>query len=41
VYKRQVLEAGGIVGLGTHDELLLTCAAYAEIVDSQLAAEAS
>ena len=36
-----VLEAGGIVGLGTHDELLLTCAAYAEIVDSQLAAEAS
>jgi ATP-binding cassette subfamily B protein len=36
-----VLEAGGIVGLGTHDELLQTCTAYAEIVDSQLAAEAS
>ena len=35
-----VLEDGGIAGLGTHDELLETCAAYAEIVDSQLAAEA-
>jgi ATP-binding cassette subfamily B protein len=36
-----VLEDGGVVGLGTHDELLETCAPYAEIVDSQLAAEAS
>jgi ATP-binding cassette subfamily B protein len=36
-----VLEDGGIVGLGTHDELLQTCTAYAEIVDSQMAAEAS
>jgi len=36
-----VLEDGGIVGLGTHDELLQTCAAYAEIVDSQMAVEAS
>jgi ATP-binding cassette subfamily B multidrug efflux pump len=36
-----VLEDGGVVGLGTHAELLETCAPYAEIVDSQLAAEAS
>jgi len=36
-----VLENGGIVGLGTHDELLQTCAAYGEIVDSQMAVEAS
>ncbi|MGB5186754.1 MAG: ABC transporter ATP-binding protein [Acidimicrobiia bacterium] len=36
-----VLEDGGIVGLGTHDELLETCGAYAEIVDSQMAVEAS
>ncbi|MFC2177116.1 ABC transporter ATP-binding protein [Actinomycetota bacterium] len=36
-----VLENGGIVGLGTHDELLRTCLPYAEIVDSQLAAELS
>ena len=36
-----VLEDGGIVGLGTHDELLAACAPYAEIVDSQMAAEAS
>ncbi|MDX2343255.1 MAG: ABC transporter ATP-binding protein [Acidimicrobiia bacterium] len=36
-----VLEDGGIVGLGTHDELLETCTPYAEIVDSQLAAERS
>jgi ATP-binding cassette subfamily B protein len=34
-----VIEDGGIVGLGTHDELLETCVPYAEIVDSQLAAE--
>ncbi len=36
-----VLEDGGIVGLGTHDELLETCTPYAEIVDSQFAAERS
>jgi len=36
-----VLEDGGVVGLGTHDELLQSCAPYAEIVDSQLAADAS
>ncbi|NHZ70207.1 MAG: ATP-binding cassette domain-containing protein [Proteobacteria bacterium] len=36
-----VLENGAIVGLGTHTELLETCDTYAEIVDSQLAAEAS
>jgi len=36
-----VLENGGIVGLGTHAELLETCIPYAEIVDSQLAAEVS
>jgi ATP-binding cassette subfamily B multidrug efflux pump len=36
-----VLEDGGIVGLGTHEELLQTCTPYAEIVDSQLAAELS
>jgi ATP-binding cassette subfamily B protein len=36
-----VLENGGVVGLGTHDELLQVCAPYAEIVDSQLAADAS
>ncbi len=36
-----VLESGRIVGLGTHDELLETCGPYAEIVDSQMAAEAS
>lgn len=34
-----VLDDGGIVGLGTHEELLETCLPYAEIVDSQLAAE--
>ena len=33
-----VLEDGGIVGIGTHDELLETCPTYAEIVESQLAA---
>jgi ATP-binding cassette subfamily B multidrug efflux pump len=36
-----VVENGGIVGLGTHDELLRTCVPYAEIVDSQFAAEVS
>jgi ATP-binding cassette subfamily B protein len=34
-----VLDAGAIVGLGTHDELLQTCPTYAEIVHSQLSAE--
>jgi ATP-binding cassette subfamily B protein len=36
-----VLEDGGVVGLGTHDELLTTCPTYGEIVESQLEAEAS
>ena len=31
-----VLDAGTIVGLGTHDELLATCPTYTEIVESQL-----
>jgi ATP-binding cassette subfamily B protein len=34
-----VLDAGAIVGEGTHDELVGTCPAYAEIVQSQLSAE--
>jgi ATP-binding cassette subfamily B protein len=34
-----VLEDGEFVGRGTHDELLATCATYAEIVSSQLSAE--
>jgi ATP-binding cassette subfamily B protein len=36
-----VLEDGAIVGLGTHDDLVATCPTYAEIVESQLKAEAS
>jgi len=36
-----VLENGGIIGRGTHSELLETCVPYAEIVDSQFAAEVS
>ncbi len=36
-----VLEDGEVVGLGTHDELLVGCPTYQEIVDSQLRAEAS
>jgi ATP-binding cassette, subfamily B, multidrug efflux pump len=35
-----VLEDGAVVGLGTHDELLADCPTYAEIVESQLPAEA-
>lgn len=35
-----VLDGGRIVGLGSHDELLATCDTYAEIVSSQLEAEA-
>jgi len=31
-----VLEDGEMVGLGTHEELLETCATYAEIVESQV-----
>ena len=34
-----VLDSGGIVGRGTHQELLATCPTYQEIVDSQLTAE--
>jgi ATP-binding cassette subfamily B protein len=34
-----VLEAGEIVGAGRHDELVASCPPYAEIVQSQLAAE--
>ena len=34
-----VLEAGTLVGRGTHEELLLTCPTYAEIADSQAANE--
>jgi ATP-binding cassette subfamily B multidrug efflux pump len=35
-----VLDDGLVVGLGTHDELLAGCPTYAEIVESQLPAEA-
>jgi ATP-binding cassette, subfamily B, multidrug efflux pump len=35
-----VLDDGAVVGLGTHDELLTGCPTYAEIVESQLPAEA-
>jgi ATP-binding cassette subfamily B protein len=34
-----VMEDGAVVGLGTHDELLLTCPTYGEIVDSQVRVE--
>jgi ATP-binding cassette subfamily B protein len=34
-----VLEDGRVVGRGTHEELLLTCGTYQEIVSSQLSAE--
>ena len=36
-----VLDDGAVVGLGTHDELLESCPTYAEIVESQLPAEAA
>lgn len=36
-----VLEAGQVVGDGTHDALLADCPTYVEIVESQLSAEAS
>jgi ATP-binding cassette subfamily B protein len=35
-----VLEDGRLVGTGTHDELLVTCQTYREIVESQLSVEA-
>ena len=35
-----VLDAGRIVGLGTHEELLASCPTYVEIVESQLAVTA-
>ena len=34
-----VLEAGRIVGLGRHHDLMATCPTYAEVVSSQLSAE--
>ena len=34
-----VLDAGSVVGIGTHDELLQTCETYREIVYSQLSEE--
>jgi ATP-binding cassette subfamily B protein len=34
-----VLEGGGIVGVGTHEELLEGCPTYREIVESQLSAK--
>ena len=34
-----VLDAGGVVGIGTHDELMKTCETYREIVYSQLSEE--
>ncbi len=34
-----VLEAGGIAGIGTHEELMESCETYREIVFSQLTAE--
>ncbi len=34
-----VVEDGEVVGRGTHDELLVSCATYQEIVESQLSAE--
>ena len=35
-----VLDAGRVVGLGCHEQLLQSCPAYREIVDSQLAVSA-
>jgi len=34
-----VMEDGAVVGRGSHDELLESCATYREIVQSQLTAE--
>ena len=36
-----VLDDGRIVGIGTHDDLLATCPTYAEIVESQIGADAA
>ena len=36
-----VLEDGAVVGAGRHDDLLVTCPTYAEIVESQLAVGAA
>jgi ATP-binding cassette, subfamily B, multidrug efflux pump len=36
-----VLEEGRMVGIGTHAQLLVECPTYAEIVESQLQAEAA
>jgi ATP-binding cassette subfamily B protein len=36
-----VIDDGAVVGLGTHDELLAGCPTYAEIVESQLPADAA
>lgn len=36
-----VIDDGSIEGIGTHDELVATCATYAEIVDSQFKNEAA
>jgi ATP-binding cassette subfamily B multidrug efflux pump len=36
-----VLDDGGMVGIGTHDELLATSTTYREIVESQLGVEAT
>jgi ATP-binding cassette, subfamily B, multidrug efflux pump len=36
-----VLDDGGMVGIGTHDELLMTSTTYREIVESQLGVEAT
>ena len=35
-----VIDDGAVVGLGTHDGLIANCPTYAEIVESQLPAEA-
>ena len=31
-----VMDKGRIIGVGTHDELLVSCSVYREIADSQL-----
>ena len=36
-----VLEDGRVAGIGTHEELLASCAPYREIVVSQLGEEAA
>jgi ATP-binding cassette subfamily B protein len=36
-----VLDDGRMVGIGTHDDLLETCPTYAEIVESQIGADAA